>query len=563
MTAMKKKLPFEILFLILLLPLIGIAYVAVQIPQVERKEFNNLESIVRLKAEQIEKWFDERQGDSEVLTGSVYLAQAVEQFIKTPNDPLLKKNLSKRLQLLNSAYGYESISLVDTQGKLLYGVGNNLDIPAIVQDLLRQSLNNKVILHTDLYREAAGHIHIDWVVPIVVDKDAGQHAIAAIILRVDPRVFLYPMIQTWPVASDSAASSLVQQEGSEVVFLNDLSQMKGSALQFKKPLAETGLPAVAAVQTQLPGTMRGSDYRGVEVLAAYRPIKGERWRLVAKIDRAEVLVPMWKSLYWMGAVASAAVFGFMLILFLVSRQKAYVQHLEIEAEKARANQLLRHFYEMPFVGMAITSPETKHWLQVNHRLSDMLGYSREDLLNKTWEEITHPQDLRADVKLFDRLLHGEIENYAIEKRFIRKDGRIISASLEVRCVRNPDGKVDYIMAMIADISEQKLAEKHAELLKLLYKDLVSIDEKILHTADQYQLLDMVCRIPIESGLMSMAWIGIEEPETQRIVPMRWRTDGIPAPVFLFSATVKSMPYSPFTVARRISLMTKSSRCLIR
>jgi PAS domain S-box-containing protein len=100
--------------------------------------------------------------------------------------------------------------------------------------------------------------------------------------------------------------------------------------------------------------------------------------------------------------------------------------------------LFRSQFEFGNVGIGITSPRNKRWLRVNKRLCDMLGYSERELLQKTWVDITHPNDLDTDLQNFDRMLADGIEAYEIDKRFIRKDGAVIHAHLTVSCCRNPD-----------------------------------------------------------------------------------------------------------------------------
>ena len=126
-----------------------------------------------------------------------------------------------------------------------------------------------------------------------------------------------------------------------------------------------------------------------------------------------------------------------------------------------SEQRMRLFFERQIVGMAITSTE-KGWVQVNDRLIQMLGFSREELFGRTWEELTHPEDIAADVTQFNRVLSGEINEYSLEKRFIRKDGTVIFTNLSVGCVRHADGSVNFILALLADITERKQAE--ADLL---------------------------------------------------------------------------------------------------
>ena len=128
-------------------------------------------------------------------------------------------------------------------------------------------------------------------------------------------------------------------------------------------------------------------------------------------------------------------------------------------ELAASEERMRLFFERQLVGMAITSPE-KGWVQVNDKICEMLGYSREELLRLSWAEMTYPEDLVADVTQFERLLRGEIDNYMLEKRFIRKDGSIVFTNLAVGCVRRADRSVDYVLALLEDITERKHAEEN-------------------------------------------------------------------------------------------------------
>ncbi|MBT9549762.1 MAG: PAS domain-containing protein [Hydrogenophaga sp.] len=140
------------------------------------------------------------------------------------------------------------------------------------------------------------------------------------------------------------------------------------------------------------------------------------------------------------------------ILLDTTAQKAAEQAQHEQAE------LLRMFYELPFLGMAISSPTDKRWLQVNDRLCEILGHSREELLRMTWAEMTPPGDLERNVALFDELLAGQRAGYQMSKRFVRKDGRLVHTEIDVRAVRDADGRVKRLFATIQDVTERKQAE---------------------------------------------------------------------------------------------------------
>ena len=139
-------------------------------------------------------------------------------------------------------------------------------------------------------------------------------------------------------------------------------------------------------------------------------------------------------------------------------------------ERKRAEEALkksearfRSYFESSIAGIAITAP-TKSMIIVNNHLCEMLGYSREELRSVSWTELTHPDDLEIDLDYFDSVIKGEIDDYSFDKRFLRKDGEVIWTSLSARCVRLANGKVDYFISLIFDITERKQAEEEIKKL---------------------------------------------------------------------------------------------------
>ena len=133
------------------------------------------------------------------------------------------------------------------------------------------------------------------------------------------------------------------------------------------------------------------------------------------------------------------------------------QDAVVAAEHA-SMQRFHAYFDHSIVGLAITSLE-KGWIEVNDALCATLGYTREELTRMTWTELTYPEDLAPDQAQFNRMLAGEINSYAMDKRFIHKDGHLVDTRLAVSHVRKPDGSLDYVVAMVEDISERKQAEK--------------------------------------------------------------------------------------------------------
>jgi PAS domain S-box-containing protein len=122
------------------------------------------------------------------------------------------------------------------------------------------------------------------------------------------------------------------------------------------------------------------------------------------------------------------------------------------------NSLMKLFFEMPLIGIAVTCPRTKRWIFFNERLCQILGYCREELAEASWPDLTHPHDLQKDLAHFDRVMAGQTDGYSMDKRFIRKDGGVVWARIDVRAVRKPDGTLAFFVALVQDIGDRKRLE---------------------------------------------------------------------------------------------------------
>ena len=144
---------------------------------------------------------------------------------------------------------------------------------------------------------------------------------------------------------------------------------------------------------------------------------------------------------------------------------------EAERREKENEKRFRSAFELPLLGFAITSPE-KGWMEINGALEEMLGYSREELKNLSWADLTHPDDIAPDVEQFNRILAGEIDKYVIEKRFLRKNGEVAWTIMSAGCVRKPDGTADYFVASIQDITRRKIAEEAVKHERRLLRTLI-------------------------------------------------------------------------------------------
>jgi PAS domain S-box-containing protein len=134
------------------------------------------------------------------------------------------------------------------------------------------------------------------------------------------------------------------------------------------------------------------------------------------------------------------------------------EHQRTEQTLRQSEAKFRATFDNAAVGIAHVGPDGS-WLDVNQRLCEILGYSHDEIVAKTFQDITHPGDLEADLDCVNKLLVGQADSYMMEKRYIRKNGTIVWANLTVACVRDGEGKIDYFVSVVEDISARKAAEK--------------------------------------------------------------------------------------------------------
>jgi PAS domain S-box-containing protein len=144
-----------------------------------------------------------------------------------------------------------------------------------------------------------------------------------------------------------------------------------------------------------------------------------------------------------------------------------------EAEQAllQSQAQFRATFEQAAVGIAHVSLESR-WLRVNQKLCDIVGYSEAELTERTFQDITYPEDLETDLTYLQQLLAGEIQTYSMEKRYFHKSGEIVWTELTVSLVRagvenrqnskESIGTPQYFISVVEEINDRKQAKAELE-----------------------------------------------------------------------------------------------------
>jgi len=150
---------------------------------------------------------------------------------------------------------------------------------------------------------------------------------------------------------------------------------------------------------------------------------------------------------------------------LVGISRDVTHRMVMEAALRESEQRFRGAFAHAPVGIALIA-FSRHILQVNRKLCDLLGYTESELLACTWMDITHPDDIATGEDLHCRLKAGEIDTFELEKRYLRKDGGTVWAQLTVSLVRDDAGVPLYNISQIQDISERRVIEERLRRMAL-------------------------------------------------------------------------------------------------
>ena len=186
--------------------------------------------------------------------------------------------------------------------------------------------------------------------------------------------------------------------------------------------------------------------------------------------------------------------GEMISVYATVKDVSRLRH--VEAALAESERLFRLTFDQAPIGSALLGLDFR-FRRVNARLARMTGYSMDELLQRGFPDITHPDDVADDIAEVKRLAAGQIDEYAREKRYVRKDGGIAWGDVVVRPVAADDGRPLALIAMVADVTERRRAdEERAGLLADVQREKDRIAGIIDSVVDEVWLADVQGRFTL-------------------------------------------------------------------
>ena len=186
----------------------------------------------------------------------------------------------------------------------------------------------------------------------------------------------------------------------------------------------------------------------------------------------------------------------------------FIKRKSVETALRDSEVRFRGVFERSPVGILLTAPDF-HFIRANPSACKIFGFTESELQSRTFRDITHPEQIERDIGQMALLRAGQIPFYRTEKRYIRKDGKVIWGLVNVSAIRDPDGRLQYYLAVVEDISEQKLSENLLRSQKEQLEDLSKIKEVFM--ADMAHEL----KTPLSVILLNLEMIRTMDPERQK------------------------------------------------
>lgn len=289
---------------------------------ITREKRNELMAVADMKSRTIAEWRSAHLEDAGVIRDNPLLLPLVERRLRGGKagfspDREIRRWMASRL----SHYRYEHFILLDPRGDPLISVpdGQSLPLTPIRRSLLREAGETGKTVCSDIYRDTGGEVCFEIFIPLRTAQPGPSRTAAVMLVALDPRQSLYPLLSSWPTSSRTAETLLVRREGDAVVYLNRPRASRDEGPLQRGSLSEPGLVAAAAARGR-EGIMEGIDPGGVPVIAALKGIPGSRWFLVAKVDAEEVYAPIRERARLLGGLAAVLILSAGACVFLHWRQ---------------------------------------------------------------------------------------------------------------------------------------------------------------------------------------------------------------------------------------------------
>jgi PAS domain S-box-containing protein len=462
---------------------------------------SQLAAVADLRADQFAAWRRDRVSEARFIAGNPLLQ-------RTGGADAEVKSWLRSLDL-------PAITIVERNGHIRFSTEDKINADETSGLALAAStMRTGLVTVADLHWTSHNDISMEVAAPIPGGVGAGPAG--AVLTRIDPYRFLYPMICKRPIPGRTAESVLVRDGDS--VILNEM--YRGAVRRQLTP----DIDSLKWNPTSLPGRSSASelqhftDYRGILVLAAISPVPGTPLRIVAKMDMNEIFESRYERVRVAGPVLLVLLVGFGLALRLYwSTRENQLYRRQNGVERERRAIAERYLKLRNCVNDSVLLLDYQgRIIEANDRVVETYGYSQQELKALSIRDLRHNSESGHFAQICREV---KARGFALfETVHQRKDRSTFPVEVSVRLVE-ANGE-EFHQSIIRDITERKRVAGEAIRANRALRVLSGCNQALVRTGSEVKLLREICTTITEIGGYPLAWIGFSEDDSQKSVPAR-------------------------------------------
>lgn len=416
---------------------------------------NELISISKLKADNISVWYADELNDAHLIAQNKCFIEKISAYTNSNSsaDSLI---LIQYIKSVIAEHGYSEILLVSEKFEVFaLKKYNSRDLPYVLLSSLDELFNKKENTSTGLYHDSiSDNIYIDFLSPLKID---GIIQKLAVVFRIDPLNFLYPLVKNLPLSSETAEDLIFLVENDSIVLLNDVRHLSKKALSIKIPLGNKNDVIVNAF-TNSEKLHEGVDYRNVDVVAYVSAINGTPWYLLSKIDTSELYdrVEDQSRMFYL-SLAFLLMLILALVAFLYSNsQKNVYKSLWLTQEEFKTT--------LYSIGDGVITTDSKgNVTHMNPIAEKLTGWIEEEALGRYIDKVFHivneVNSRKIETPVSIVLKKGDIVELDSHTLLISKQGKKVPISDSGAPILDNRGNITGVVLVFRDQTNEK--QQHA------------------------------------------------------------------------------------------------------
>lgn len=426
---------------------------------IKQKE-KTLASIAYLKSTQVTEWFRDELRDVQLIADNPFLEEIAHNFIRTNSyaDSSRLSGLLRQIRLEHETY---EVILATVDGLVIASASEQrVELEGIEKKSIETAVNQGQAVSTDIFKCKRDGDDMIFISFIAVLRDDEKNPVASVVLRIDPAWNLYPLIENWPIFSNTAESYIFRVEDDSITILNNLKHVQNTAVDLKIPITQADN---VAIQTAMgaTGIIFGKDYRNIDVLSYGARIEASPWFIVAGIDKSELIEDVPIIIGRVFALFFFVIFSSIIsvIFIYTNRQRNIYQQLYTK-EKELWQQIEKFKITMDSLGdgVIITNKDAKVQY-MNNRAEELSGWKDTEAKGRVLGEIYQVKNEETGEKennILEKVIkHGIVKELANHTLLVSKNGEEIPVMDTGAPVYDADGSLTGIVITFQDETEKR------------------------------------------------------------------------------------------------------------